>query len=176
MLSDGVISLQRSDDLPNLPPEGHDRRETGSEGDFGEMAYEVDLPVRFDDVDAAGVVYYPRILDMCHQAFESLFSARGNTPYHELFLDQKIGFPARSLEVEFLSPVEYRGAITLTLSTSNISTRSVQFHFEGRQGNEVCFRAKVGKVCCQPQVDGRFESVEIPADVRQLLVDLEEPA
>ncbi len=138
------------------------------------MAYEINLPVRFDDVDAAGVVYYPRILDMCHQAFEALFADRGSSPYHELFLDRGIGFPTRSLEAEFLSPIQYRGEITLKVTTSDLSARSVRFHFEGRQGNRVCFRAAVGKVCCKPQVDGQFEVIEIPEDVRGLLADLGE--
>jgi 4-hydroxybenzoyl-CoA thioesterase len=133
------------------------------------MAYEINLPVRFDDVDAAGVVYYPRILDKCHQAFEAMFSDCGQTPYHELFLQRKIGFPSRSLEVEFLAPVEYSGSITLRVSTTKVSSRSVCFIFEGRQENRTCFRAEIGKVCCRPQVDGQFEPVEIPDDIREML-------
>lgn len=138
------------------------------------MTYEINLPVRFDDVDAAGVVYYPRILDKCHQAFEAIFSERGETPYHTLFTERKIGFPSRSLEVEFLAPVEYTGSLTLRVSTTQISARSVHFKFEGYQGSKCCFIAKVGKVCCKPQTDGKFEAVEIPEDIRQLLNELGE--
>lgn len=133
------------------------------------MAYEINLPVHFDDVDAAGVVYYPRILDMCHQAFESLFTDQGPVPYHKLFLERKIGFPTRSLETEFLSPIEYSGDLSIRLTTSGLSARSVSFHFEGRQGRRICFQAKVAKVCCRPQVDGKFEPIEIPDDLREML-------
>lgn len=140
------------------------------------MAYEINLPVYFDDVDAAGVVYYPRILDKCHQAFEALFTDCGDTPYHELFLHRKIGFPSRSLEVEFFAPVEYNGPITLKISTSKVTPRSAHFIFEGHQGNRLCFRAVVGKVCCTHQVGGKLEPVEIPDDIRRLLVDLGDPS
>lgn len=137
------------------------------------MAFEIDLPVRFDDVDAAGVVYYPRLLDMCHLAFEDLFSARGPVPYHELFIDQKIGFPTRSVEAEFHSPVEYQGHITIRLSTYEIGLRSVRFLFEGTQNGVNCFSAKIGKVCCTLGPGNKFEVIEIPESVRKMLASLE---
>ena len=37
--------------------------------------FELTFPVRFDDVDAAGLVYYPRLLDYCHVGLEDFFTA-----------------------------------------------------------------------------------------------------
>ena len=52
-------------------------------------------PVRFADVDHAGIVYYPRFFHFFHLAFEELWRARlGARAYVRLLDEDKIGFPA----------------------------------------------------------------------------------
>ena len=47
-------------------------------------------PVRFADVDHAGIVYYPRFFHFFHLAFEELWRARlGARAYVELLEDRK---------------------------------------------------------------------------------------
>ena len=38
------------------------------------MAFTSVQKIRFDDVDGAGIVYYPQYFHLCHKAFEDLFS------------------------------------------------------------------------------------------------------
>ncbi len=40
------------------------------------MAFTSVQKFRFDDVDGAGIVYYPQFFHLCHAAFEDFFSAR----------------------------------------------------------------------------------------------------
>ena len=41
------------------------------------MSIEAVFPIRFQDVDAAGVLFFGRIYDYCHQAYEELWAAAG---------------------------------------------------------------------------------------------------
>ena len=104
-------------------------------------------PVRFADVDAAGIVYYPRLLDYCHQTFEEFFSAAGD-PYSDWIQRERIGFPTVHLDVNFLQPVQYGRPLTMTAHVLRIGNRSVTFRFEGEIGDgSIAFRADVTKAC-----------------------------
>ncbi len=144
----------------------------------GQVSFSVQIPIRFADVDAAGIVYYPRLLHICHQAFEELYQQRGPVPYHQWCQEKGLGFPTRRLEVDFDAPVLHAGPVTIDVSSSEIGTSSVCFHFRGRQmaladGKDVdCFRAKAWKVCCA--IEG-LQSTPIPQDVRDVLQSIEEP-
>ena len=61
--------------------------------------------VRFGDVDPAGIVYFPRIFDYLHGAFEELWEVHVGARYYHLLLEQRIGFPLVHSEVEFKSPL-----------------------------------------------------------------------
>ena len=139
------------------------------------MHFSVQIPIRFADVDAAGIVYYPRLLHICHQAFEECFQQRGPMPYHRWTRDHGLGFPTRELEAEFTAPVIYSDPVQVDVATSDVGRSSVCFHFVGQQSQgdgdpKVCFEASVTKVCCS--IEG-MTPVEIPADIREFLISLE---
>jgi 4-hydroxybenzoyl-CoA thioesterase len=143
----------------------------------GLVPFSVEIPIRFADVDAAGIVYYPRLLDICHQAFEEMFQQLGPTPYHLWTGDLGLGFPTRELEAEFMAPVMYAEPIQMDVATSDLGRTSVCFHFVGQQAgadgeSRVCFEASVTKVCCT--IDG-MRPIEIPDDVREVLNSIEVP-
>ncbi len=139
------------------------------------MPFRVSIPVRFADVDAAGIVYYPRLLDICHQAFEELFQQLGPMPYHRWTQQLELGFPTRKLEAEFIAPVLYSDPIQVEISTSDHGTSSVCFRFEGQQLDsrgelQTCFQVKAWKVCCS--LEG-LQPTKIPTDVVEILQSIE---
>ena len=72
------------------------------------MSFTYRTPVRFNDVDHAGIVYYPVFFHYFHLAFEELFRARmGPRSYQELLDRERIGFPAVATECEFFSPLRF---------------------------------------------------------------------
>ena len=84
-------------EAPGRPPDGSPTRPT----------FRRPHPVRFADVDAAGIVYYPRLLDYCHLTFEDFFEGAGERSYSSWIREARIGFPTVHLEVDFRRPVEY---------------------------------------------------------------------
>ncbi len=122
--------------------------------------------VRFADVDAAGIVYYPRLLDYCHLAFEDFFEHAGDRPYSSWIQEGRIGFPTVHLDVDFLRMVEYGKPLSMATRVVKLGTRSVTFRFEGVLGDGgIAFRADVTKVCAG-MGDGR--SQDIPPELRTL--------
>jgi len=122
--------------------------------------------VRFADVDAAGIVYYPRLLDYCHIAFEEFFDHLSSQPYSNWVQSQRRGFPTRRLECDFLKPVVYGSTIAIEVSIGVIGKSSVQFRFRGAvEGAETSFEAQAVKVCIDLD-EGR--PTAIPEELRTL--------
>src|SRR5262249_39487794 len=67
-------------------------------------AFEVTLPVRFGQVDYAGIMYYPRFFDNFHTVFEDMFTTRLGVPYMSILRDRRIGFPMVHMETDFRRP------------------------------------------------------------------------
>ena len=61
-------------------------------------------PVRFEDVDAANIVFFARFVTYAHEAMEHLFS-RLDGGYPGLIVGRRVGFPAVHLDVAFAAPV-----------------------------------------------------------------------
>ena len=67
-------------------------------------------PVRFADIDHAGIVYYPRFFHYFMSRSRSC-GARGSArgAYRELLDRDRVGFPAVRAECDFKAPAEVRG-------------------------------------------------------------------
>jgi len=123
--------------------------------------------VAFADVDAAGIVYYPRLLHYCHLTFEEFLIAAGAGPYPRWLQVERLGFPTVHLEVDFQRPVEFGAPLEMTARVERIGGKSVTFIFEGlREEDSVAFRARVVKACAT--MDGG-EAREIPNALRRIL-------
>ena len=135
-------------------------------GDSTPATFRRPHPVRFADVDAAGIVYYPRLLDYCHVTFEEFFEGAGDRSYSSWIREARIGFPTVHLEVDFHRMVEYGRPLWMTAAIARIGDRSVVFRFTGElEDGTVAFEAEITKVCAGMDT-GRPEP--IPAELRTL--------
>lgn len=97
------------------------------------MAYTSVQKIRFDDVDGAGIVYYPRFLHLCHAAFEDFFDAAAPFSYPDLIAKKRLGFPTVHIDADFKAPLSYGDVAIVTLAVKKIGTSSVQSHYEIRR-------------------------------------------
>ena len=63
-----------------------------------------DRPVHFEDVDAAGIVFFARFFGYCHEAMEALFSSLPGG-YVDLVINRKVDFPPVPFQAAFKSPL-----------------------------------------------------------------------
>jgi len=133
------------------------------------------LPVRFADVDHAGIVYYPRFFHYFHVAFEELWRARiGPTAYSELLDRDRVGFPAVRAECDFKSPLRFGDTAEITVTIPKLGERSITFRYTVHRsaGHVACAE---GQVICAVVDLARFVSVPVPERVRDMLADLVVP-
>lgn len=136
------------------------------------------FPVRFADVDHAGIVYYPRFFHYFHVAFEEMFRERmGARSYVSLLDDDRIGFPAVACECTYSSPLRFGDTAEIRMTVARLGTKSITFRyriFRAGEGDAESVLAAEGTNTCAVTNLNEFRAVEIPAHLRALLEDLVE--
>ncbi len=80
-------------------------------------------PVRFEEVDAAQIVFFPRILGYGHEALARLMDQLPGG-YSELINKRRIGLPTVHLEVDFTAPLRFGDVARIELRVTRIGRRS----------------------------------------------------
>jgi len=135
-------------------------------------------PVRFADVDHAGIVYYPRFFDLFHVAFEELWRTRlGPRAYSELIDRDRVGFPAVRAECDFHAPLRFGDSVEIEVTIARLGAKSITFRYRMFRAADERPRelSAEGKVVCAVVDLARFVAVAIPERVVDLLRDLVEP-
>jgi 4-hydroxybenzoyl-CoA thioesterase len=136
-------------------------------------------PVRFADVDHAGIVYYPRFFHLFHVAFEELWRARiGPQAYSDIIDRDRIGFPAVRAECDFKAPLKFGDTAEIEVSIPRMGAKSITFRYRifrapaaDDQDRRSCAE---GQVVCAVVDLARFVAVAIPERVTAMLADLVE--
>jgi 4-hydroxybenzoyl-CoA thioesterase len=143
------------------------------------------MPVRFADVDHAGIVYYPRFFHYFHTAFEELFRARmGSRGYVALLDEQRIGFPAVSTQCDYKAPLRFGDIMAIEVSLERMSERSVTLRYRvyrcpepgpdgeaGDPASDGVLAAEGTTTSAVVDLDA-FRATPIPAHLRQLFAAL----
>jgi len=139
------------------------------------MTFSYATPVRFADVDHAGIVYYPRFFHYFHVAFEELWRARiGPEAYSEIIDKDRIGFPAVRAECDFRAPLKFGDTAQIEISVPRLGTKSITFRYRVFRERDRTLCAE-GQVVCAVVDLARFAAVAIPERVSEMLRDLVEP-
>lgn len=112
------------------------------------MAFTSVQKIRFDDVDGAGIVYYPQFFHLCHKAFEDFFDASDGYSYPRLINELRRGFPTVAIESDFIAPLRYGDTASVEITLKKIGNSSVSLAYRIQQGpgSTVCFSACITTV------------------------------
>lgn len=136
-------------------------------------SFDVELKVRFGDVDPAGIVYYPKIFDYIHEAFEELWDVHVGARYYRLLLEERIGFPLVHSEVDFSHPLHFGDRPLVRVTCRHLGHSSIELCYRFHVGQHLCLEARMTVVCVnlegmQPipvpeQYRAKFEAImEVP--------------
>jgi len=136
-------------------------------------------PVRFADVDHAGIVYYPRFFHLFHLTFEELWRARmGARAYSDLIDRQRIGFPAVRAECDFKAPLKFGDTAEIELTISKLGTKSIVFRYRAFRASDDAAHPRTlcasGQVVCAVVDLVRFTAIPAPEAISAMLADLVE--
>lgn len=124
-------------------------------------------PVRFEDVDAAGIVFFSKFFNYCHEAMEALLAPIDGS-YAGLIVDRRLGLPAVRAEAEFATPLRFGDTMRIEVSVARIGKSSSELRYSFTRTKDGAHVATVRHVVVLCRLD-TIASVPIPGDVRRVL-------
>jgi 4-hydroxybenzoyl-CoA thioesterase len=131
-------------------------------------AYEAEIPVRFADCDAAGIVFYPRYLEMFNGLVENWFRDELRFSFTEIVTNRGWGLPTVHLEVDFVAPSRFDETLSATLTVRRVGTTSM--------GLEILFRGQDnvdrvrGKVVLVLIDRAKLRAIPWPSELRERIL------
>jgi 4-hydroxybenzoyl-CoA thioesterase len=129
------------------------------------MAYTQTLAVRFDDVDFAQIVYFPRLFGYCHWVFEDFFKNAVGVPYAEMLGKRRVGFPTVNSKGDFRAPFRFGDSCRVVMDTLHLGKSSITSRYRMFNGGSEKIAAELEIVTVCVSMD-TFKPVPLPEDVR----------
>jgi 4-hydroxybenzoyl-CoA thioesterase len=126
-------------------------------------------PIRFDEADPAGIVFFARYANFAHEAIESFFGdLEGGYP--ALIQKRRIGLPIVHLDADFRVPLRYGDKLRVETSCTKLGTTSATLTHEMKNADTLELCALVRQVVVTVALDS-FRATAMPVDVRAKLED-----
>lgn len=127
------------------------------------MRYSREELIRFRHCDPAGIVFYPRYLEIVNDTVEDWFEHMGFAfkTMQERF---GAGVPTVNLNVRFASPCRQGDRLQLSLVCHRLGDSSIVLGIRSAQAGNPVFEAEV--VLCFTSIGERVEKLSIPAEIR----------
>ncbi|MGD1920009.1 MAG: acyl-CoA thioesterase [Pleurocapsa sp.] len=85
------------------------------------MSFQYSRRVYLGDTDAAGVVYFAKGMEICHEAYEESL-ASSDISLEQMLADKKVALPIVRAEIDFLRPMFCGDRIIICLTTDLINS------------------------------------------------------
>jgi 4-hydroxybenzoyl-CoA thioesterase len=89
------------------------------------MIYRRRMPIEFNHCDPAGIVFYPRYLEMTNSLVENFFRERMEYPFARM-MGEGVGTPTVKLEMDFKSPSRLGEVLDWTLEVRRLGRTSAK--------------------------------------------------
>jgi len=124
--------------------------------------------VPFQDIDAAGVVFFAHLFRYAHESYEALMTHIG-FPLHGLLREQRHLLPLVHAEADYRQPLELGDTlhIQVTVEALGESSFTLRYHIEDDQQQE---HASVQTVHVAVDAASR-QPITLPDDLREALQD-----
>jgi 4-hydroxybenzoyl-CoA thioesterase len=124
-------------------------------------------PIRFEDVDAAHIVFFARFFHYAHEATESFFSGI-HGGYDGLIMKRALGFPVVKVEASYHAPLRYGDALDIETRTVRLGNRSATLGFRLIRVADRALSAEIAHSVVMTDLR-LMASCDMPDDVRAVL-------
>jgi len=139
------------------------------------MKFSVSEYVRWEDIDAAGIINYQAYLRFFGLAEVELFRSCG-LPYRTLFDDLNVWLPRVHVECDFFHPVTLDELLVVDAFFGHIGTSSIHLNFEVRRKSDPTTIVATGKYVLVSVKRGEFKPMPVPQQIRDRLAPYIESA
>jgi 4-hydroxybenzoyl-CoA thioesterase len=96
--------------------------------------FERSTPVRFEDCDPAGIIFYPRFFALVNRLVEDWFADELGQSFRALHIDAHKGVPTVQFACDFKAPVRLGDVLDMRLTVAHLGVSSCQLRIEARNG------------------------------------------
>ena len=100
------------------------------------MAFTKQKVIRFSHCDPAGIVFYPRYVELCNEVVEDWFADGLGFPLHRFQQQLRLTIPAVRLETEFLKTSTHGDVLDFTLAVRALGRSSLSLEVVARCDGE----------------------------------------
>ncbi|HKA90926.1 MAG TPA: thioesterase family protein [Haliangiales bacterium] len=93
--------------------------------------------IRFQDIDAAGIVFFGRLFDYFHDTCVAWMDAHG-LRLHEAIKTGAWGAPLKHAEADFLRPMRFGDEIQVAVAAARLDGSELSVGYRISRGDEVC--------------------------------------
>jgi YbgC/YbaW family acyl-CoA thioester hydrolase len=91
--------------------------------------------VRFQDIDAAGIVFFARVFDYFHDAYAQHLEAQG-IRLSEVLADRRWGAPLVHAEADYGKPLRFGGSYVVELTDASPRDTALTVHYQIRSASD----------------------------------------
>ncbi|RVU39461.1 acyl-CoA thioesterase [Hwanghaeella grinnelliae] len=132
--------------------------------------YKTPITVLFRHCDVAGIVFYPRYVEMVNDVIERWLDEALGCSFKQMHLELNAGIPTVKLEVEYLAPASLGDVLEFQLTLrdlgkSSFKTRIIAMHGETKvmEVRSTLVWVKSGNAF---KGEGAMKAQPLPADIR----------
>lgn len=92
------------------------------------MSFAAEFPIRFQDADSAGVLFFGRIYDYCHQAYEEFWAGEGVDKAH-FFSGADYLVPIVHSEADYRAPIRHGDRIRVEIVVARVGRASFTLRY-----------------------------------------------
>ncbi|MBM4359418.1 MAG: thioesterase family protein [Deltaproteobacteria bacterium] len=125
----------------------------------------IERPVRFEEVDAAGLLFFPIFAAYAHEAMAALFDGLPGG-YPAMILERRIGLPAVAMTSSFRSPLRFGDVAIIETTVTRLGNRSCELSYEFLRKADGASCASMTHTVVTTDLT-EVKSCPMPADVRR---------
>ncbi len=88
-----------------------------------------EISVRFQDVDAAGIVFFARVLDYMHDAYVSALSELG-ADLANVIRTRAFAAPLRHAEADYFSPLRFGDTVVVSIVAAHVEATEIVLGYQ----------------------------------------------
>ena len=134
------------------------------------MRYRIEEYVRWEDIDAAGIINYQAYLRFFGLAEAELLRSAGLN-YRFLFESLGIWLPRARVECDFHQPVKLDELLVVEAYFSHVGRTSIHLDFEVRRKTDPSAVVATGRYVLVCVRQGTFAPVPVPPEIRERIAD-----
>jgi 1,4-dihydroxy-2-naphthoyl-CoA hydrolase len=130
--------------------------------------FSIQRDIRFQDVDAAGIVFFARFFDLFHDAYVAFLSARG-APLPDALASRRWAAPLVHAEADFLVPARFGDVVDVALVLGRLEGSRLSIGYRMSRQEMPCALGATVHVFVDPN---SFRRVEPPPETASVFAPL----